>query len=140
MKINFKLLLFVFIVSFPSVAFSGESLGKGTMTTKDVYCFDQEESTRLIERIKELETKEEMLELYKQIDVNNQEAIEAYKEAIAIREAEIAKYQEINSNDKKRIKQLEFRKKWSSVEKWIYFGVGASLAGGSIILIDSALD
>jgi len=120
---------------FPN-AFAGEPLPRGTVLEKDVYAFDQNEATKLMDRVQELEHKEELLDLYMEMNLMDEDLISAYKLNLQTKDAVISEYDNLMKIQDKRIDQLEKQRKRQNVEKYVFLFIGVSLTAGALITYD----
>lgn len=135
-----KILLTVFLVLLPSIAFGGDPAPIGTCMKKDSYCFTEEEASRLADRISELEIKEDLLSVYKDLDFIDKQTFDAYEKTIKLRDAEIETYQSLYKISEDRINQLEKKEKWNRVQKYIFFGLGVALTTGTFVAVESVVN
>lgn len=120
---------------FPT-AFAGEILPKGTVLEKDVYAFEQAEATRLMDRVRELEHREELLDLYMEMNLMDEDLISAYKLNLKTKDSVISEYDNLIKLQDKRVEQLEKQRKRHSVEKYVFLFIGVSLTAGALITYD----
>ena len=80
------------LVLVPNTSWAGDVIKAGTTLEEDSYVFTIEEATNLLQRVEELEAKEQELNKYKELEVLRVQQVDLYKINLDYSRAQIDRY------------------------------------------------
>lgn len=118
-------------------SFAGEKMAKGSVLKEDSMVFSIDEATKMADYIYTLEQKNnkhiEAIELYKQLVAIKDSKESTQEEYIKIKDEIILKYKEMQSLNDKRISQLERRDTIRKIETAVAFFAGVGFTTAIVI-------
>ena len=138
-KIIAILLMCVFLGN-PTIAVAGDIVAAGTTLESDSYVFTIEEATNLLQRIEELEVKEQELEQYTALDSIRTQQIDLYKINLDYTRSQLTYYIEIESLNQDLISRYNKRSRFHTLENIGFMTLGIGLTIGAFLAADSITD
>lgn len=140
-----KFLYFFLITNLIVVhAVAGERVAAGYCVEEESFIFTLEESQKMQQYISELEgtikKKDELLALKNDLIKTQEERLFQLQESISLRDTQIYKYQEWQSADLERLKQLEKQRRVGNRETAGALFLGIGLTVSSILIADQIDD
>tara|TARA_B100000131_G_C17978035_1_gene557400 strand:+ start:491 stop:937 length:447 start_codon:yes stop_codon:yes gene_type:complete len=136
----FSCLLLLFAIGCGNLAFAGDIVPAGTTLQEESYVFSVDEATRLLQRIEELEIKEQQLDEYIQLDLINQQKIDLYSANVDLYNFQISEYQRIIALNTLEIDRMHKRARFNWLENYGMLFLGAALTTASFIVADRITD
>lgn len=138
----FKNIFLAYFISFIVISpcYAGDIMTKGTVLSEDSYVFSIDEATDLLNRIEELEKKEQQLDLYIELDLLQKEKERMYQSNIDLYSFQITEYQNIMRINQDEILRLEKRNKYRWLENYGMLAIGIGLTIGAFVTADHITD
>lgn len=141
---KFMLIVILSLTTLISKAYGGEILSAGTILQEESYVFTMPEAQRLMSKVKEMESQIEnqqaTIDVYKELDQNQQKQILENETLINIKQLQISEYKNLHDLDSSRIKKLERQSNVSNFERWGFLGLGVGITIGSVLIADKIDD
>ena len=138
-KIIAILLMCVFLGN-PAISVAGDIVVAGTTLESDSYVFTIEEATNLLQRIEELEVKEQELKQYIALDSIRTQQIDLYKVNLDYTRSQLTYYIEIESLNQDLISRYNKRSRFHTLENIGFMTLGIGLTIGAFLAADSITD
>ena len=133
-------MVFSFLFFPASKANAGDVVKKGTVLEEDSYVFSIEEATDLLNRVEELEKKEEALEKYIQLDEIRTRQIDLYKLNLDYTSNQLNYYIDLSHTNQALIDRYSKRKRYDTIENIGFLVLGVALTTTSFIVTDNIID
>ena len=131
-----SLILFLFS---PNV-FAGDVLPAGTVLEEDSYVFTIEEATSLLQRVEELEKKEESLNYYIDLDALSRQKFTLYESNIDLLNFQITEYNNIVQLNGRELERMHKRARLNWLENYGMLILGAVITTTGFIIVDQITD
>ena len=137
--VNFFVVFSLIFLLIP-VAHAGDIIQKGTVLEEDSYVFTIEEATRLLNRVDELEKKEEALQKYIQLDEIRTRQVDLYKLNLDYTSTQLDYYIDLSHTNQSLIDRYSKRKRYDTIENIGFLVLGVALTTTSFIVTDNIID
>ena len=121
-------------------AFAGDIVPAGTQLEEDSYVFSIDEATRLLERLEELEAKEDALNKYLELDILRTQQIDLYKVNLDYTQSQLGYYIDLSSTNQDLIDRYNTRNKFHWLENLGFLILGIGLTTASFVVADNITD
>jgi hypothetical protein len=122
------------------VAFAGDIVPAGTTLDEESYVFTIDEATRLLQRVEDLEIKEQELIRYQQLDILRSQQIDLYKLNIDYSRTQLDYYSSLASTNQNLIDRYNKRDRLHNLENIGFLILGIALTAGAFVAADSITD
>jgi|TARA_R110001583_G_scaffold16234_18_gene66336 hypothetical protein len=131
---------FVIIYSPINNAIAGEVMPAGTQLEEDSYVFSIEEATRLLERVEELEAKEDALNKYVELDILRDQQIDLYRINLNYTQTQLGYYIDLSHTNQDLIDRYDRRNRYHWLENLGFLALGIGLSTASFVVADNITD
>lgn len=129
-----------FSLIYTPVAFAGDIVPAGTTLEEESYVFTIDEATRLLQRVEELEIKEQELIRYQQLDILRTQQIDLYKLNIDYSRTQLDYYSSLANTNQNLIDRYNRRDRLHNLENIGFLILGIALTAGAFVAADSITD
>ena len=135
-----SLVVIMSIVFTPSISWAGDIVTAGTELTVDSYVFTIEEATNLLNRIEELEVKENELDRYIELESLRVQQIDLYKLNLDYTQSQVDRYAHLNVINQDLIDRYNKRDRLQTWENIGFLALGMALTVGAFVAADAITD
>tara|TARA_B100000131_G_C18116347_1_gene611420 strand:+ start:1415 stop:1873 length:459 start_codon:yes stop_codon:yes gene_type:complete len=139
-KAIFSAIIITTLVLAPGISHAGDVMPEGTVLTEESYVFTIDEATRLLQRVEELEAKEEKLNLYLELDLVRTQQLDLYRSSLDLSRQQINYYVDLQSIDQGLIDRYNRRARFQTLENVGFLTLGIALTFGAFLATDSIND
>jgi len=128
------------LVFSPSISWAGDIIPAGTELAEDSYVFTIKEATNLLNRIEELEAKEQELERYIQLEALRVSQIDLYKLNLDYSQTQMERYAQLSMTSQNLIDRYNRRDRLQTWENIGFLSLGIALTVGAFLGADAITD
>ena len=128
------------LVLVPNTSWAGDVIKAGTTLEEDSYVFTIEEATNLLQRVEELEAKEQELNKYKELEVLRVQQVDLYKINLDYSRAQIDRYIVLNNMNQDLIGRYHTRDRLQTWENIGFLSIGIAVTVAAFMGADAITD